>query len=104
MLWRLARAIARGPQPQLRPHLAIQAAFRLAAPFALRNHASERMIADLADLDASLAVSPTGQSGQPFSSHWGDQTPLWADGRLRPMGFSRSRLTAVEGTLLFRPR
>ena len=35
-----------------------QAAYRIAKPFALRNHSSERMIVDLGDLDASLSVIP----------------------------------------------
>ena len=81
-----------------------QAAYRIAKPFALRNHSSMRMIVDLGDLDASLSVIPTGQSGQPFARHWGDQTPLWASGRLHPMGFTRERLIGVEGTLVLRPR
>ena len=52
-------------------------AYSLATPFALRSHPSERMIVDLGDLDRSRAVLPTGESGQPLSRHWGDQTPLW---------------------------
>lgn len=80
-----------------------QAAYALGRPFALRNHASARMIVDLGDLDASWSVLPTGESGQPFSRHWGDQTPLWAAGRLHPMGFTRDRLRDVEGILLLRP-
>ena len=54
-------------------------------PFALRSHASERQIVDLADVDASLSIIPTGQSGQPLSGHWRDQTELWARGDYKPM-------------------
>ncbi|HEV8670628.1 MAG TPA: penicillin acylase family protein, partial [Candidatus Limnocylindria bacterium] len=41
-------------------------AYSLLRPFALRSHASERQIVDLADVDASLSIIPTGQSGQPY--------------------------------------
>jgi penicillin amidase len=78
-------------------------AYAIATPFTLRSHASERMIVDLGDLDRSRAVLPTGQSGQPLSKHWGDQTELWLAGELHPMGFTRARIEAVD-TLVFRPR
>ena len=67
-------------------------AFSLATPYALRSHASERMVIDLGDLDASRAVLPTGESGQPLARHWGDQTQLWLRGDLHPMWFTRSRI------------
>ena len=39
-----------------------------------------RAVYDLADLDASLFMTATGQSGRPFSPHFDDLTPLWARG------------------------
>lgn len=65
-------------------------AYSLVTPYALRSHASERMIVDLGDLDRSRAVLPTGESGQPLARHWGDQTPLWLRGELHPMWFTRA--------------
>jgi len=78
-------------------------AYSLVTPYTLRSHASERMLVDLADLDNSRSVLPTGQSGQPLSRHWGDQTPLWLRGELHPMWFTRERITNPE-TLVVRPR
>jgi penicillin amidase len=78
-------------------------AFALATAYTLRSHASERMLVDLGDLDNSRAVLATGQSGQPLSKHWGDQTPLWLRGELHPMWFTRSRITDAE-VLVLRPR
>ena len=78
-------------------------AYSLVTPYTLRSHASERMLVDLADLDNSRSVLPTGQSGQPLSRHWGDQTPLWLRGELHPMWFTRERITNPE-TLVLRPR
>jgi penicillin amidase len=78
-------------------------AYSLATPYALRSHASERMLVDLGDLDNSRSVLPTGQSGQPLSRHWGDQAPLWLRGELHPMWFTRGRITSPD-TLVLRPR
>ncbi|HEV2011019.1 MAG TPA: penicillin acylase family protein [Candidatus Limnocylindria bacterium] len=77
--------------------------YSLTTPYTLRSHASERMLVDLGDLDNSRAVLPTGQSGQPRSRHWGDQTPLWLRGELHPMWFSRARITDPD-VLVLRPR
>jgi penicillin amidase len=79
-------------------------AYSLTKPFTLRSHASERQIVDLGDLDASVSVIPTGESGQPFSRHWGDQTSLWATGRTKPMVLTRDKIGQLEGKLILRPR
>ncbi|HUQ42458.1 MAG TPA: penicillin acylase family protein, partial [Candidatus Limnocylindrales bacterium] len=79
-------------------------AYSLDKPFAVRSHASERQIVDLGDLDASVSIIPTGESGQPFSRHWGDQTALWSSGGTKPMPLSRDALGPLEGRQVFRPR
>ena len=79
-------------------------AYSLLKPFAVRTHPSERQIVDLADVDASLSIIPTGQSGQPYSPHWGDQTQLWASGQYKPMVLSRDKVGKLEGTLVLRAR
>jgi penicillin amidase len=79
-------------------------AYSLAKPYAQTTNASERMIADLSDLDRSLSVTPVGESGQPGSRYWGDQTPVWNAGDYKPMRFSKDRLGRLDGTLVFRPR
>ncbi|TMC68856.1 MAG: penicillin acylase family protein [Chloroflexi bacterium] len=75
-----------------------------AKPYKQTTNASERMIADLADLDRSLSVTPVGESGQPGSRYWGDQAPLWNAGEYKPMRFSKDRLGRIDGMLVFRPR
>jgi penicillin amidase len=79
-------------------------AYSLTTPFAVRSHASERQIVDLGALDASVSILPTGQSGQPFSKHWGDQTALWASGRTKPMPLSREGIGQPEARHVLRPR
>lgn len=46
-----------------------------------------RMVVDLADLNAGQWVIDTGSSGWPGSPHYGDQYPLWKDGKLAPMRY-----------------
>ncbi|MEQ8526035.1 penicillin acylase family protein [Gracilimonas sp.] len=44
---------------------------------------SIRRISDLSDMSKSKSILPTGQSGNPLSDHYGDQTDLWLDGQYR---------------------
>ena len=79
-------------------------AYDPANPYRQTTNASERMIADLADLDNSLSITPEGESGQPGSKYWGDQAPLWNAGAYKPMRFSKDRIGRIDGMLVFRPR
>jgi len=60
---------------------------------------SWRAVWDLGDLERSVAVVPSGVSGNPASPHWADQSPLYAAGEARPAGFE----TAAVATLILRP-
>jgi acyl-homoserine lactone acylase PvdQ len=66
--------------------------------------ALERIKVDLGDLDATRAVLPLGDSGQPAGRHHGDQTASWRAGLLLPLPLSRARLGTGEATLVLRPR
>jgi penicillin amidase len=69
------------------------AGFEGNGPFDVYVAPSWRVVYDLSNLDDSMGVLPTGQSGNPASPHWNDQTDPWAAGKLRPLPFTR---TAVE--------
>ncbi len=51
------------------------------APYASVHGPGLRAVYDLSDLDRSLFVIATGQSGNPLSRNYRDLTPLWAAGR-----------------------
>ena len=51
------------------------------APYASVHGPGLRAVYDLSDLDRSLFVIATGQSGNPLSRNYRDLTPLWAEGR-----------------------
>jgi penicillin amidase len=54
--------------------------------FAHVHGAGLRLVADLADPEATLAVIATGQSGHPLSAHWGDLLAPWRDGGMIRLG------------------
>jgi penicillin G amidase len=57
--------------------------YDLQKPFAQVLGASIRRIVDLSNMARSESVLPTGQSGNPLSPHFGDQTELWLTGKYR---------------------
>jgi penicillin amidase len=66
--------------------------------------ASMRFVADVADPDRSLAVLPSGQSGNPFDEHYDDQLPGYLAGALRPMHWSEREIEAhTRSRLAFTP-
>lgn len=65
---------------------------------------SMRMIVDLGDLDNSLTVHTTGQSGHAFDPHYADMAPMWANIEYYPMFWSRPAVLADESLhLVLRP-
>lgn len=58
-------------------------------PFATSGGVSQRMIVDLADLDASVFIQSSGQSGHLFHPQRLDQVAAWRDGVYQPMVFTR---------------
>jgi penicillin amidase len=54
--------------------------------------ASYRQILDVSNWDNSVAVNVPGQSGQPFSPHYGDLLGLWADGKYFPLLYTREKI------------
>lgn len=76
----------------------------LGAGFAHVHGAGLRAVFDLSRPDGAWAVIGTGQSGNPLSRHWSDQTPLWAGqapngALLVPLGTGPS-----DGPLVLAPR
>ena len=73
----------------------LQTAFDGRGPFDAVVVPSWRMVADLSDPDRSAAILPTGQSGNPASPHWNDQSPGWSAGELRPTPVTRPAVEAA---------
>ncbi len=70
----------------------------------VRANPSMRLIIDLADYDASLAIHPTGQSGHPYHAHYSDMIQLWLDGDYHPFVYSDTAVDAsTVDTLILAP-
>jgi penicillin amidase len=65
---------------------------------------SMRMIVDLSNLNNSLTVHTTGQSGHAYSKHYADMAPLWASVQYYPMWWDQpSAIKDAEGHLVLKP-
>lgn len=54
--------------------------YHLGEPYEMTLGPSTRQIVDFADINTSLSVIPSGQSGQPFHDHFSDQSVIWRNG------------------------
>ena len=63
--------------------------------FNVTGHPSMRTVLDLSNWDDSRSIIPTGQSGHPFSPHYGDQIESWASIEYHAMPFSRDAVAAA---------
>ena len=74
------------------------------AKFQNRHGAGYRGIYDFADMNASLFIQTTGQSGNILSGHYRDLAPIWQVGTLLPMTTDRSAIEAeMAGKLVLVP-
>jgi penicillin amidase len=75
---------------------------------AVTGGASWRMVVDLANPTGSFGVYPGGESENPASPHYDDQTQSWAEGKYLPLYFYSSpkefRPGQVESVLILTPR
>ncbi|WP_420601959.1 penicillin acylase family protein [Flagellimonas sp.] len=53
---------------------------------------STRRIIDFSDIENSISILPTGQSGNPFSKHYKDQAELFVNGKFRKMMMNREEI------------
>ena len=61
---------------------------------------SMRMVVDLDNLDRSLWVNATGQSGHPYNAHYADQIDAWVANEPFPWPFSTEAVAAATETEL----
>ena len=65
---------------------------------------STRRIIDFSDVENSLAIIPTGQSGNVFSKHYKDQAQKYVDGEFVKMSLSEADILKNENKLVFLPK
>ncbi len=65
---------------------------------------STRRIVDFSDVENSLGILPTGQSGNVFSPHYDDQAQKYIDGEFVKMKLNQKEIEASENVLIFKPK
>lgn len=71
-----------------------------ASDFNVSAGASVRMVMDVGAWDNSMVMNTPGQSADPYSAHYRDLFPLWAEGRYVPLAFSREAVDRVAGKVI----
>ena len=66
---------------------------------------STRRIVDFSDVENSISILPTGQSGNPFSPHYQDQAKMFVNGQFRKMLLNKKEIQETSKSLLiFSPK
>jgi penicillin G amidase len=96
----------RGPFPTSGGKSIVNAtSWNSAEGYEVTNLPSMRMIVDLSDLNNSVTVHTTGQSGHAYHPHYDDMTPLWANIQYYSMLLDEDEVVAqTEGHLVLTPK
>ena len=63
-----------------------------------------RIILDFADVEGSVSVLPTGNSGNRFSKHYADQKELYVEGKYRPQLMNEQKIKEeASGKMILSP-
>ncbi len=65
---------------------------------------STRRVIDFSDVENSISILPTGQSGNPFSKHYKDQAELFIEGKFRKMMMNEEEIQNSTEILIFSPK
>jgi penicillin amidase len=65
---------------------------------------STRRVIDFSDVENSVSILPTGQSGNPFSKHYKDQAQMFIDGKFRKMMMNKEEIQNSSEILIFSPK
>ena len=65
---------------------------------------STRRVIDFSDIENSMSILPTGQSGNPFSKHYNDQAEMYNTGKFRKMKLNKEEIIKTSTKLVFLPK
>ena len=65
---------------------------------------STRRVIDFSDIENSMSILPTGQSGNPFSKHYNDQAEMYNTGKFRKMKMNKAEIIKTSMKLVFLPK
>jgi len=65
---------------------------------------STRRIIDFSDIENSISILPTGESGNFLSKHYKDQAKMYNEGKFRKMKMNKKEIISVSTKLTFLPK
>ena len=65
---------------------------------------STRRVIDFSDIENSMSILPTGQSGNIFSDHYNDQAKKYVDGDFVKMMLNQKEIESSKNKLIFRKK
>jgi len=65
---------------------------------------STRRIIDFSDIENSISILPTGESGNPFSKHYKDQAKMYNKGEFRKMKMNKEEIIRISTKLMIEPK
>lgn len=71
--------------------------------YAVKGGPSTRRVIDFSDIENSISILPTGQSGNPFSKHYNDQAEMYNTGKFRKMKLNKEEISKTSTKLVFEP-
>ncbi|MDX1315626.1 MAG: penicillin acylase family protein, partial [Eudoraea sp.] len=72
--------------------------------FRVKAGPSTRRIIDFSDIENSMSILPTGQSGNPLSDHYEDQAEMYVNGQFRKMMMNKKEIqNEAKSVLNFKP-
>ena len=72
--------------------------------YEVKSGPSTRRVIDFSDIENSMSILPTGQSGNPFSKHYNDQSELYNAGKFRKMKMNKQEIIRTSTKLVFKPK
>ena len=89
-----------GPLPKAGSGSAVMNAGYRPSDFRVTSGASFRMVLDVGNWDASVAVNAPGQSGDPRSPHYGALAEKWAAEEYVPLLYSKEAVDAAAAVVI----
>jgi penicillin amidase len=78
--------------------------FTDAGEYRVKGGPSTRRVIDFSDIENSMSILPTGQSGNPFSKHYNDQAEMYNTGKFRKMKMNKEEIIKTSTKLVLSPK